>query len=73
MMGGVMSTKDVIKRLVSIGGRKCYHGGEVKVKFQGATIIVGRNNYSRAMLVRIERKLRRAGLSLRETEVKNAA
>ncbi len=45
----------------------------MKVKFQGSTIIVGRSDYSRAMLVRIERKLRRAGLSLWEKEVKNAA
>ncbi len=73
MKGGVMSTKAVVKRLESMGGRKDYHGGEVKMKFQGATIIVGRNNYSRAMPVRMERKLRRAGLSLWDREAEDAA
>jgi hypothetical protein len=64
MKGGVMKRKALVKQLTCMGGQKKHHGGEVKVKFKGTTIIVGRKDNSRAMLAKMERKLRRAGLSL---------
>jgi hypothetical protein len=63
MKRGVVRTRDVVRMLEALGARRTYHGGEVKMKLQGTTIRVGRNDFSRPMLQRMERKLRQAGWS----------
>ena len=63
MDSGVVKRQRVMWALVHLGGTARPKGGETLYSFPGTTIIVGRHDFSRAMLCRLERKLARAGIN----------
>src|SRR4051794_20651175 len=60
---GQVRRTELVKALQAMGGRIHRRGGETLIHLPGTTVIVGRRDFSRAMLVRLERKLCKAGIS----------
>ena len=71
MNGGVKNCREMIRCLKARGGLVTHHGGEVKMKFKGTTVRIGRHDFSRGKQQEVERKLTRAGLRWRDEQ--NAA
>lgn len=57
MYWGVTPRRDLVRALERLGGHPRSKGGETIVAFAGTTITVGRRDFSRAMICRVERKL----------------
>lgn len=63
MRNGEIKRADLIRALETLGGREHHQGGESILHFHGTTVTIGRRNFSRAMLCRLLRKLRHAGIT----------
>ncbi|MDQ2805465.1 MAG: hypothetical protein M3Z04_00875 [Chloroflexota bacterium] len=63
MHGGVTARRDLVRALAQLGGRPRSKGGETIVAFAGTTIIIGRRDFSRSMICRVERKLAAAQIT----------
>lgn len=63
MDGGVVKRERLVLALQRLGGQSRHRDGETLIQFRGTTIIIGRRDFSRAMLRRLGRKLTAAGIS----------
>ena len=70
MRCGVTGRAALLRALQNLGGVQRKKGGETVVWFPGTTVIVGRRDFSRAMLKRVCRKIASAGIT--EEELRDA-